>query len=97
MLNQYLLGIRLYFQETIGGTKVPVPTEIEAVDKVVCHTEQQNKRPLLVNIMEDTDATTMCIAICKGAIWLYTNWNANYYFIDMWCAEFSDGARRYSP
>jgi len=47
--------------------------------------------------MEDSDATTMCITVYKKAIWLYTNWNANCYFINLWRAEFGNGTRRNSP
>ena len=43
--------------------------------------------------MEDSDATTMCITVYKEAICLYTNWNANRYFIDLWHTEFGDGTR----
>ena len=71
---------------------------IEWSDEGVCpYLKQQNKQLLLVNIMEDTDATTMCITVYKKAIWLYTNWNANRYFINMWRAEFGDGTRCNSP
>ena len=36
-------------------------------------------------------------AVPKKTVWLRANRNANCYFIDMWCAKFGDGTRRYSP
>lgn len=57
----------------MSRTQAPVLTKIEEVDEGVYLTVTTKQATLACTIMEDTDATTMCIAICKGAIWLYTN------------------------
>lgn len=57
----------------MSRTQVPVLTKIEEVDEGVYLTATTKQATPACKIMEDTDATTMCIAIYKGAIWLYTN------------------------
>ena len=69
--------------------------KIEAADKVVCpYGNNKQATPVcFVNIMEDSDATTMCITDSKKAICLHANWNTNCYFIDLWHTEFGNGTR----